>query len=648
LKLGVCYYPEHWPRDWWADDARRMADMGLSWVRIAEFAWSRIEPESGRFEWEWLDEAVETLAAAGLQIVMCTPTATPPKWLVDAHPDILALDRHGSPRKFGSRRHYCFSSETYRQESARITEAIAGRYGRHPAVGAWQTDNEYGCHDTTHSYSPDAARRFRAWLAQRYQSPEALNRAWGNVFWSMEVRDFDEVDLPNLTVTEPNPSHRLDYWRFASDELVSFNKLQTDIIRRLSPGRDITHNFMPYETTFDHFAVARDLDFASWDNYPLGTLEEAWPAADDKLRYLRQGHPDLVSFSHDLYRCVGRGRLWVMEQQPGPVNWARYNPAPLPGMVRAWSWQAFAHGAETVSYFRWRQAPFAQEQMHAGLNRPDRSEDQGGREARQVAAELKAVGDLAPCGRADVALVMSYEADWQFAIQPHARGFAWIRLAFEAYSAVRRLGLGVAFVPPGADLSGYRLVVCPSLPILEPETLEALERSGAIVLLGPRTGSRTRDGAIPANLPPGPLQDRLPMRVLRVESLRPGAGPTVRLGDEVLTGRLWREIIETSAEAPATFAEGGPALLGHGPWRYLATWPEPPLFEAVMKRLADEAGLTITPQDPDVRTHRRDGVTFAFNFGPEPRPTPAPAGASFLLGGPELPAAGVAAWRSMA
>jgi beta-galactosidase len=266
-------------------------------------------------------------------------------------------------------------------------------------------------------------------------------------------------------------------------------------------------------------------------------------------------------------------------------------------------------------------------------------------EARQVAAELKTVGDLGPCGRADVALVMSYEADWQFSIQPHARGFSWIRLAFEAYSTLRRLGLSVDFVPPGAEVSGYKLVVCPSLPILEGGTLAALERSGALVLLGPRTGSRTRDGAIPPNLPPGPLQDKLPMKVLRVEGLRPGAGPTVLIGDQALSGRFWREIIETSAEVLANFQEGGPALLAHGPWRYLATWPEPPLFEVVVRRLAADAGLTVKSHDPDVRTQRRDGVTFAFNFGPEPRATPAPAGATYVLGGPELPVAGVAAWR---
>ena len=645
MKLGVCYYPEHWPEALWADDARRMAELGLTWVRIGEFAWSRIEPEPGRFDWAWLDRAIDTLAAAGLKIVLCTPTATPPKWLVDAHPDMLATDAEGRPRGFGSRRHYCFSSEAYRAECARITEAVAGRYGRHAAVGAWQTDNEFGCHDTTLSYSPNAARAFRAWLAQRYQSVAALNRAWGAVFWSQEYRDFDEIEPPNLTVTEANPSHRLDYNRFASDEVAAFNRLQVAIIRRLSPGRDVTHNFMGFYTEFDHFAVGRDLDLASWDSYPLGFLEQFWFPEAEKLRYLRQGHPDISAFHHDLYRGVGRGRWWVMEQQPGPVNWARYNPAPLPGAVRTWTWEAFAHGAEVVSYFRWRQAPFGQEQMHAGLNRPDNVLDQGGAEAGEVAGELGRIGALAPCGRAPVALVFSYEADWRFGIQPHAQGFRWLQLAFEMYSALRRLGLDVDILPPDADFTGYGLVVAPSLPELRPATLAALEASGAVVLFGPRTGSRTRDGHIPDALPPGPLQARLPMRVARVESLRPGAGPQVRVAGKTLAGRLWREVIETDLVPLATFVDGGAAWIGHRSWHYLATWPEAALLDHVVAHLAREAGLPIVALDEGVRLRRRGDVRFAFNFAPEARRTPAPSGARYLLGGPDLPPAGLAAWR---
>ena len=645
MRLGVCYYPEQWPQDMWADDAARMAALGISHVRIGEFAWALMEPEPGQYDWDWLDLAIDTLARAGLKIVLGTPTATPPKWLVDAHPDMLAVGEDGRVRGFGSRRHYCFSSQTYRRECARIVTAMAERYGGHPAVVAWQTDNEFGCHDTTISYSRSAAASFRSWLSRRYQSVEALNRAWGAVFWSQAYRSFDEVDPPNLTVTEANPSHRLDYNRFASDEVVSFNRLQVDILRRHSPGRDIVHNFMGFYTEFDHFDVGRDLDVATWDSYPLGFLEMFGGSTEDKVRYMRQGHPDISGFHHDLYRACGRGRWWVMEQQPGPVNWATYNPAPIPGMVRAWTWEAFAHGAELVSYFRWRQAPFAQEQMHAGLNRPDNILDQGGSEARQVAVELKALGELGPCRRARVALVFSYEADWLTKIQPHAKGFRALFLAFETYSALRRAGLDVDIVAPDGDLSGYDLIMAPTLAILSDEIVSRLEASGAVIVCGPRTGSRTRDGHIPADLGPGPLQARLPVKVVRVESLRPGAEPLVEMDGATYGAKLWRDDLETDLQAIARFEDGKPAWVVGGRWHYLATWPGPALMDQVVAKAADQAGLALNPMPEGVRTRERDGVMFAINFAPDPRTAPAPKGATFLLGGHDMAPGAVAAWR---
>jgi len=214
MQLGVCYYPEHWPDSKWEGDARRMADMGIARVRIAEFAWSRIEPEPGRYAWGWLDDAVETLARHGLQMIMGTPTASPPKWLVDLHPDMLPVARDGSVMQFGSRRHYDISSVVYREHCARIVEEMARRYGAHPSVVAWQTDNEFGCHNTLPSYTQAALYRFRRWLAGRYETIGALNAAWGNVFWSMEYRSFDEIELPYRTPTDANPAHGLDFRRF--------------------------------------------------------------------------------------------------------------------------------------------------------------------------------------------------------------------------------------------------------------------------------------------------------------------------------------------------------------------------------------------------------------------------------------------------
>jgi len=288
--LGTCYYPEHWPQAQWADDAKRMAELGLSIVRIGEFAWSRIEPDPGRLEWQWLDEAIEVLGQAGLSVVLGTPTATPPRWMLERHPEMLALDEHARSRKFGSRRHYCFSYLPYREESVRIATLMAERYCGSAFLNSWQIDNEYGCHDTVVSYSKAAEAEFRVWLEARYQNINALNTAWGNVFWSMEYDNFDQIDLPNQTVTEPNPTHTLDFRRFSSDQVAAYNRAQADAIRKHSSA-PLIHNYMGRITEFDHYAVGDDLEIASWDSYPLGFLVDrsgadiAW-----QTRYAKTGH----------------------------------------------------------------------------------------------------------------------------------------------------------------------------------------------------------------------------------------------------------------------------------------------------------------------------------------------------------------------
>lgn len=624
-----------------------MASIGLRQVRIGEFAWSRLEPSPGRYSFEWLDRVIDTLGNAGLGVVLGTPTATPPKWLVDAHPDILAYDRLGRPRKFGSRRHYCFSSRRYREESARIVEAIAARYGRHQAVTQWQTDNEYGCHDTVRSYSPEAARAFRLWLAERYGAIEALNAAWGAVFWSQEYRGFDEVDPPHLTVTEANPSHVLDFSRFSSDQVVAYNRMQTDIIRRLSPDRPILHNFMGFFFDFDHFAVAADLDVAAWDSYPLGFLDVSPFPDEDKTRYMRQGHPDIAAFHHDLYRACGRGRWQVIEQQPGPVNWARHNPAPLPGMARLWALEAAAHGAEAVSYFRWRQAPFAQEQMHAGLLRPDNEPAPAFEEAKRAAADFERVA-IQP-NKSRVAILFDYEAHWLFEAQPQGAGWSYPALVFEWYSALRRFGLDIDFLSPKSAFDGYDIVVCPSLPIVSEALAARIGSSGALFLFGPRSGSKTASLTIPGKLAPGALQVLLELKVSHSESFPGDHREEGAFGGAAVAGRLWLDHVETSLVPLAVTKDDVGLLYRQGNVLLLTTIPDHAFLAALLYYLLDEKQIPMTPTPPDLRIRRAGDLVFAFNYGPDAMAVPetiAPAASDFIIGGRALAPAGVACWRS--
>lgn len=668
LRLGVCYYPEQWPRERWQADARAMRELGLSTVRIAEFAWSRMEPAPGRFDWAWLDEAIATLAAEGLQVVLGTPTAAPPQWLVDAHPDVLPMDAQGRTKAFGARRHYCFSSPSLHEASRRIVEAMSRRYGQHPAVVAWQTDNEYGCHDTTLSYTPAALAGFRRWLAERYGRIEALNQAWGTVFWGLQFADFDRIGFPVGQPTSPLPAHALDFRRFASDEVRRFNRLQVDILRANAPGRPVLHNFMGLFPEFDHHALGADLDIAAWDNYPLGFLDTAarFLPEEQRLQWARSGHPDLSAFHHDLYRGVGHGRLWVMEQQAGPVNWADWNALPLPGMVRAWTWEAFAHGAELVSYFRWRQLPFAQEQMHSGLHRPDGERDTGAEEAAQVRAEIDVL--LAAGGAeslatepARVALVLDYPSLWMAQIQPQGADMAGFGPLLRYYGALRRLGLDVDVVAPDADLSAYALVLLPGLLHLPDALLARLDASPAVVVVGPRTGSKTDRLSIAEPLPPGPLRRWLPIKVRAVESMRPGRRYAIE-GEAGASGHgvQWRDLIEldgASAEAApgphilARFEDGWPACLRHGRWQVHAGLVDDALLQHWLAQAARQAGLqplppgTLEAQSPGLRLRRRGQWQFAFNHGPQAAAVPLPSGATLVLGESLLPAGGVAAWR---
>ena len=613
MRLGTCYYPEHWDRSLWPRDAARMADLGLSLIRIGEFAWSRIEPEPDRFDWAWLDEAIGVLADHGLSVMLGTPTATPPKWLIDAVPDVLAWDREGRPRGFGSRRHYCFSSETYRKQSRRITKAVAARYGANPAVTHWQTDNEFGCHDTTRSYSPMARGAFRRWLADRYEDVAALNEAWGTVFWSQGYGSFDEVELPNLTVTEPNPSHVLDFYRFSSDQVVSFHREQAEIIRAHAPDAVLTHNVMGWSTDFDHRRLGAHTDLLTWDSYPLGFLDQSDANVPRKLAYMRQGDPDFAAFHHDLYRGCAPA-FGVVEQQPGPVNWAPSNPAPLPGMVALWGREAAAHGAALYSPFRWRTFPKAQEQYHAGLLRYDDEPAPAHEEVRQLARPAPPPIQ----GAAPVALVFDYETVWMSEIQPQGVAWRYMDLVRQWYRALRRLGCDVDVTAPTDDHIGYAALFVPSVfHVADAGAL--LGGPDTRVLLGPRTGSKDAHGNMVPGLPPGSLTDAAGFRVVRSESLPPSYRGEASHGQVSGTWGGWLDHVEVEDVAVAMTGAGGePLMLARGRVRTLTTILDDDLTTAVIAEVLVEAGQT--PQLLPDGLRRRGGTWV--NYASEPRAVP--------------------------
>ena len=336
MLIGADYYPEHWDRSDWEPHAKLMAEGGFKIVRLAEFAWSRMEPREGRFDFSWLDDALGVLRKHNIQAILGTPTAVPPPWTVRKHPEILPVNQDGNRKEAGGRRHYCFSAPVFREYTRRIVTAMAQHYADHPSVLAWQTDNEIG---GPRCWCESCAKAFRGWLKTRYESLQNLNASWGTVFWGQEYSDWDEIPLPRPRHASHSPSILLDHQRFHSDLVVEYHDSQVEILRKLSPAKRITHNCMGFYNSVEYGDLTKKLDFVSFDFYP----GNVWGSGKS------QGAP------LDYTRSLKHKPWWVMEQRAGLTGWLDiFQSGDEPGQLRLWTYQAVAHGADAVVYFRWR------------------------------------------------------------------------------------------------------------------------------------------------------------------------------------------------------------------------------------------------------------------------------------------------------
>ena len=633
--LGVDYYPEHWPKDRWPTDARMMREAGLSVVRLAEFAWTKMEPRDSQYDWGWLDRAIEVLAAEGLQVVLCTPTPSPPAWLIQKHPDILPVDAQGRRRNFSSRRYYCSNNLNYHDYTRRIVSAIAHHYGNHPAVIGWQLDNEFGCHDTARCYCENCVAAFRVWLKNKYGSLDALNAAWGAVFWSQAFTDWAQVTPPNLTVTEANPSQILDWYRFSSDSVTAYAQIQIDVLRQLCPDRFITTNFMGTFPDLDHYKLAAPLDFIAWDSYPTGYAERTGPALympgqpRPRLAY-DAGDPYVTGFCHDVMRGLKHGvPFWVMEQQAGPINWADINPGVRPGTVRLWTWHDLAAGADTVVYFRWRACLYGQEQYHSGLLRHDAVPDLGYREMLRMKDEQSLMHSIQGSRvQAEVAILADYNDLWALDLQPHNRTITYWRYLFAYHRALVRAGVPTDVVSKNADLAHYKLVIAPGL-LLGDDALAArlteYVNAGGTLVLGARSGFKTPTNLVTDQPLPGPFRILVGATVEAWHSLPPGvAYPVADHKQQMLEVATWAEGLSTQSAQPLMFYTGGPLeglaavtvnAVGQGQAVYAGVWPNEVAVNSLIGWVLPQAGVEPVALVPEgVSVVRRGDHIFLLNF----------------------------------
>lgn len=493
LHLGAAYYPEHWDESRWEADIRLMREAGLTVVRMAEFAWAKLEPAEGEFDFEWLDNAIQRLAEANIQTVLGTPTAAPPAWLIKQHPEILLTEANGRPTFFGNRCHFCANSETYHIYTRRIAEKMAERFGKNPAVIGWQIDNEYNrvC------YCAACRRKFQQFLERRYGSLENLNARWTTHYWSQRYDRWDEIELPTDVWNPQSPGLRLEFQRFQTDTFRRYQKIQLEALRpHLAAGVWVTHNFMDWFDVFDHYELAADLDLASWD----------W--------YVSQGHNHytLSAAKHDLVRGYQRRNFWVMETQPATTSWGDVPNALHAGEARAMAWHAVGHGADAVLYWQWRAPLNGQEQYHGTLI------DQSGQprpffeDVKRLGAEFAAVRQLlagsAPSAR--VALLNSYESRWAIQFQRFHHKFDYVQHFTHYHGVLAAHNLPTDILSPTAEVKGYKLIIAPALHIVS-EALAArlaeFVRGGGHLVLTLRSGMKDEYNALLPMRQPGLLAE---------------------------------------------------------------------------------------------------------------------------------------------
>lgn len=625
LTIAVCDYPEHVSKDDWQMHARKQKQLGLSFVRLAEFSWAKIEPTEGHYDWKWLDDAIDVYRQHGLDVVLGTPTATPPAWLIQKYPEILPIDENGLVKRFGSRRHYDHASEIYRNESKRIVTEMAKRYADSPAVVGWQTDNELGHEGTAMSFGGASGARFPHWLKDKYQTLPALNKAWGCEFWSQTYTDWKQITPPNLTaVRQANPSQVLDYKRFCSAMIEEFQQLQIDVLRQICPSHFITHNFVIFSAESDLYRLSENLDFVSWDSYPIGMLEffATWESEETKTRFARTGHPDLVSFNHDLYRGLKDGKdFWVMEQQCGHANWAQYNPLPAKGAVKLWSAQAWAHGASSVVYFRWRACHMAQEIMHSGLLRQDGTEDRGFADVEEFNPSIFPLQKVTN----RVAVLHDYNSLWIYDQQSHNQDLSYWHQFMLFYGALRELGIDVDVINPSQlKHRDYDVVVAPALTLMNDDIAKRLKGlpDSCQLILGPRTAFRNISGLVAKSGQFEKIEELIGAKMNNFDSLRPTI--TQEITDQ--TGNIFHASLWAESYQPVTAQnlfsypngplEGQSAVIRNGNVSVIGALSKP-LVRAILKHAFEQQKITTYEMPDGVRRTSRGEHTLLTNFTSE-------------------------------
>ena len=665
MTVGVYYYPEAWPEAQWSRDMANIKKLGMEFVHMGEFAWYFMEPEEGKYQFDWLEKNVANAAQNGLKVILCTPSATPPIWLTRQHPEILMVDDNGRRMNHGSREQGDWSSPVYRQYVAKIVTELAKKFGRDKRVWGWQLDNELSHYGKNYSYSPAATTKFRAWLRTKYGSIDNLNTAWGGGFWSMVYQNFDQIDIPNPQelVADPSPHALLDLNRWFADEAADYLRMQTGILRQYGADQWITTNFMAMHGEVDPTRSAKDLDAFTWTHYPVhgDVFPEYGPLA------FRLGSASVQSFMHDLMRPLN-GISGLMELQPGQVNWGAVNPWPQPGAIRMWIMRAFGAGARIVCTYRYRQPLYGSELYHKGLVETDGvTPSPGGLEYAQAMRDvIQLRGKLRPDAKEPAAyaarrtaFLINFDNRWD--MQNHKQTVRWDTIGhwMKYYRALKSMMAPVDVVTEDRDLAPYKFVVAPAYQLVDRDLVgkwTAYVENGGNLVLTARTAQKDRRGHLWEAMWADPILALIGAKIPRYDLLPGNIEGHVTAGESRYGWGSWGEILEpqTGTIVLARYADqfyaGKPAAvtrkLGKGTVTYIGVDSlKGDLEAALLRKVYSAAGVTPGNVAPDFVVDWRDGFWVATNFTSVPQPIRAGPGAEVLAGARSVVPGGVAVWR---
>jgi len=607
MYLGVDYYPEHWERERWDVDARLMEDAGVELVRLAEFAWSRLEPEDENYDFSWLDEVISILGGHNIKVILCTPTAAPPAWLINKHPDILPVTRNGQRMSFGARRHYCITNRNYYYYSERIIRKMAEHYKDNPQVIGWQVDNEFG---GPKCYCEGCRKEFQLWLKRKYGTLENLNKSWGNAFWSHDYTAWEQIPLP--VVYYHNPSFDLDFRRFFSDMTVRYSNMQIRLLKGLNSGKFVTHNFMGLFSELDYYDLSREYDFVSWDNYPR----------DSSNRYR-------AALAHDVMRGLKKKNFWIMEEQCSYITREDITRTFPPGEMRLWTYHCYAHGAEAVVYFRWRACNFGIEQFHSGILQHDGTDNSiSYRELKQIGKEMGKIGPEIENAKivSPVAIIYDYENIWVNLAYQEKPMYDYPGEILRFYRSIKRLGINVDMIKSSDDFSNYKVIIAPLLYVMTDELAKNIKdyvSGGGIFIAGFRCAIKDESSNMLKEVLPGKLRDLFGISIYAWDNIRDMAVEIKDRDGKIYRGDTFADLITPEgAEVLAQYNSGWYTpyaavtvnRYGKGKAYYTGCGLSQEFYDSLMKQLLSEYSIKdiVFPEEVEVNIREKDGRRFVF------------------------------------